>query len=107
MSHALVACVLLGIAGASAAADLPRCENLKVAEALSPPEYPPSGHTPEGKVLVEFTVDTQGRVSDPQIVESSNERLSAASLKEAVRWRFVPPKQPCRHRVPITYRIKD
>jgi hypothetical protein len=46
-------------------------------------------------------------VSDPQIVESSNERLSAASLKEAVRWRFVPPKQRCRHRVPITYRIKD
>lgn len=49
----------------------------------------------------------QGRVSDPQIMESPDKRLSAQSLSEVVRWRLVPPKQACRHRVPITYRIKD
>lgn len=106
MSRALIACGVLGIAGASAAADLPRCENVKVAH-IPDPEPPAAEHMPVGKVLVEFTIDAQGRVRDPQIMESPDKRLSVEVLREIVRWRFVPPQRPCRSQVPITFQIKD
>lgn len=102
----LIAAALLATESV-AAADLPRCDrSLKVAH-LPAPEYPPSGRTPEGLVLVEFTVDVRGNASDAKIMETSNERLSALVLRETVRWRFTPPKQPCRHQVPITFQVKD
>lgn len=102
----LLACATLAMSCVSAA-DLPRCDkNLKVAHLSTDPQYPP-GRLQEGTVLVEFTVDVQGHVSDPKIAQSSNEKLNNTALKEAVKLRFVPPQQACRHRVPITFRMSD
>jgi TonB family protein len=64
-------------------------------------------HMPEGRVLVEFTVDVLGYVSDPKVIESSDKRLNEPSMKAVLRWRFVPPPNACRHQAPITYRIED
>ena len=64
-------------------------------------------HMPEGRVLVEFTVDVLGYVSDPRIIESADKRLNELSLQSVLRWRFSPPPRTCRHRVSITHRIDD
>ena len=104
---ALVAGAFLVVSSVSAAADLPRCEKtLKLAH-IPDPEPPPTDHMSEGTVLVEFTVDVSGAASDARIVESSNTRLNGMALKEAVRFRFVPPNQPCRYQMPIKFQVKD
>lgn len=101
----LIASASLGMSGISAA-DLPRCDKSVRLTHWGDPMYPPT-HLPDGTVVVEFTVDVQGKVSGPKILESSNERLSAEALKEVVRWRFSPPKQACRQQVPIKWQLKD
>jgi len=101
----LVAGALPGMSCVSAAADLPRCDKSVKIESFPDPEYPGGEHPPEGTVVVEVTVDASGKVTDTKVVESTNKRLNDVSLNGAVRWRFTPPKQPCRHRVPITFRV--
>lgn len=93
MSRAVLLTSALLAMSCVAAADLPRCDkNLKVARLGTNPQYPP-GRLQGGTVLVEFTVDVRGHVSDAKIAESSNEKLNKTALEEAVQWRFAPPNQ--------------
>ena len=56
-----------------------------------------------GDVIIEFAVDASGRVSEPRILNSSNEQLDAYALKSAVLWRYAPPKSACRHRMQVLF----
>src|SRR5512145_1569172 len=64
----LIASASLGMSGISAA-DLPRCDKSVRLTHWGDPMYPPT-HLPDGTVVVEFTVDVQGKVSGPKILES-------------------------------------
>lgn len=70
-------------------------DNLPRARAQSPPVYPhearQSGLT--GEVLVEFTVDQDGRVMNPRIVRSSHASFEAATLAAVAKWRFEPGRK--------------
>ena len=103
----LIAC--LSTVGIAVAADedslLRPCEpNIK---ALRLEQAELSGHVPVGRVLVEYTIDRHGQVTDAEIIESSDKRLNGPTLKAVASWRFAPPARACRRRTPITYRIED
>ena len=101
------ALLLMVVASAVAADELPRCDQtLKFAQAEPPISSLTIEHMPEGTLVVEFTVDERGYASDPKVVESSNKRLDILALDSAVKWRFIPPRAKCRHRVPLTFRVK-
>jgi len=44
----------------------------------------------EGVVTVSFTVDTEGRVLDPEVVSSAARALNPYALKTVAGWRFTP-----------------
>ncbi len=58
------------------------------------PEYPPrlSLARYRGDVLVAFTVDTDGRVKNPQIVRSLNHEFDEAALTAIQQFRFEPAR---------------
>ena len=45
-----------------------------------------------GDLLVGFVISPEGRVTDPVILKSSDQRLNAAALKAMEEWRFKPAK---------------
>jgi len=58
-----------------------------------PPRYPSRAARRglEGWVKVEFTVDAQGRVQDPEVLDSEPSRVfDRAALRAIRRWRFKP-----------------
>jgi TonB family protein len=56
------------------------------------PVYPGGQHLRglEGEVVVEFSVDTEGRVINPYIVRSNNPGFDAAAIEAIVKWQFHP-----------------
>lgn len=46
-----------------------------------------------GLVLVRFTVQPDGRVADPEVVQTTNQRMSASALEAVLQWRFAPISQ--------------
>ena len=46
-----------------------------------------------GLVLVRFTVQPDGRVAAPEVVQTTNQRMSAAALEAVLQWRFAPISQ--------------
>jgi len=56
------------------------------------PEYPKDALAAgiEGVVVFDFTVKTNGRVSEIKIVQQSIESLNQASIKAIKKWRFKP-----------------
>ena len=61
--------------------------------------------SPAGDVIVEFTVDAAGEVSDPKILNASNPRLEDYALRSATLWRYVAPAMPCRHRMQVLFSL--
>lgn len=47
-----------------------------------------------GRVALAFEVDTDGRIRNAAIAESSDARLNDAALAAIGQWRFEPPAQP-------------
>lgn len=98
-------CLSVALPFASTAADLPVCEKeLKLVHAPLPEAI---HHMPEGTVLLEFTVDVQGQVSQPTVIESSNHRLNEWASVGVLRWQFSSPKQACRHRMHLSSKLKE
>ena len=65
----------------------------------------------EGRVIVRFVVDETGAVTDPEVVRSPGEALSAAALAAVRQVRFTPGQQrgrPVKVRVsvPVTFRLR-
>lgn len=47
----------------------------------------------EGKVLVEYKIDTQGRVSQVKVLKSSNHVFISPTVKALRNWRFSPAQK--------------
>ena len=82
---------------------------------LQPPPYFPVSMRREaqtGTVAVEFIVDTQGRVLEPIVIESTHSGFDEAALAGVSRWKFRPGykggrKVNTRMRVPIVFKLLD
>jgi TonB family protein len=59
-----------------------------------------------GDVIVEFTVDASGQVTDPKILNASDARLEDYALRSATLWRYVAPATPCRHRMQVLFSLE-
>ena len=74
--------------------------------------YPPDARAEgvEGQVVVQFLVQPGGTVSDPSILRSPDDRLSAAALDAVRQMAFTPGEQrgrpvTVRFAVPVTFRL--
>ena len=75
------------------------------------PDYPPALRRAEisGRVVVRFTVEKDGSVSDPSVQGSPPEELAALALSAIARWKFSPPTKngvPVRARVTQPFRFE-
>ncbi|MBI3885866.1 MAG: TonB family protein [Opitutae bacterium] len=66
----------------------------------------------DGDVLVEFVVDTQGRVREAKAVKSSHPAFAEPAVQAVQSWRFLPGRKggrmvDTRMRVPVYFRISD
>lgn len=66
----------------------------------------------EGRVRVEFVVDTEGRVHHPFVIESTHPGFEEAAMIGVARWKFRPGmkngrKVNTRMQVPIVFKILD
>jgi protein TonB len=66
----------------------------------------------EGRVRVEFVVDTEGKVHNPFVVESTHPGFEEAAMIGVSRWKFRPGmkngrKVNTRMQVPIVFKIVD
>lgn len=50
-------------------------------------------HIRSGSVLVRFTVQPDGSVASPEVVQTTNQRMSASALEAVLQWRFAPVSQ--------------
>lgn len=76
----------------------------------APPKYPPELLKARiaGRVIVHFTVDTQGRVQNPQVVKSSHPGFARPALAAVRGWLFSPALRagkpvPLSLEVPVTF----
>ncbi|MGH8017719.1 MAG: energy transducer TonB [Opitutaceae bacterium] len=79
-----------------------------------PPEYPfvLKQQGIEGRALVEFRVDREGRVSDVRVLEASHPEFGLSVSKAVARWRFVPgmvggDTVRFRMRLPVNFRLVE
>lgn len=56
------------------------------------PTYPSSAYNrkQEGVVMIEFIVDAEGKVVNPQVLESTSPSFTKAALKVISEWRYAP-----------------
>ncbi len=78
-----------------------------------PPVYPEEARRAklEGRVLVEFVVDVDGRVTGAAVKQTTDERLNEAALASVRQWLFAPAlddgkPEPCAMLVPVTFSLK-
>lgn len=89
-------------------------DNSPRATVQSSPAYPFTARREglSGEVVVEFLVDTAGRVSEPRVARTTNHVFDEPSLRAVVKWRFEPGKRdgrvvPFRMTVPVVFTIQD
>ena len=66
----------------------------------------------EGRVLVEFTVDTQGRVVSADVLTATNREFEEAAIRAVMKWRFETGRRngrvvPFRMEVPLEFRLSE
>lgn len=65
----------------------------------------------EGRVIVQFVVDEQGNVQDPQVTRGVHKLLNEAAVKAIEQMQFKPGKQrgeavPVQMSLPVTFRLQ-
>jgi periplasmic protein TonB len=75
--------------------DVSRLDRIPRAVVQTVPVYPDSLRRAgvEGAVTVAFIVDTDGRVSKAEVVQSSHREFEEAAVRAVLRWRFEPGTQ--------------
>lgn len=72
------------------------------------PDYPPDWYVPgiriDAEVIVTFTVEADGRVSNPIVAESAPPQLGAATLNAIMQWKFRPA---IKNGAPISARVQQ
>jgi len=89
--------------------DVPVIEKLSLSSRVDP-VYPASSQRAgqEGTVLLEITVDTNGRALSVQVARSSGfDALDAAAMQAVKQWRFNHPETIVKVHVPITFKLKQ
>lgn len=100
-------------AGRAAAAPAPtQAEELEVvlkAIAQPQPEFPRElrSSVSHGKVTLAFTVQTDGTVTSPSVVSSTNRRLSRPALDAIALWRFEPIRVAQSAQVEIEFNLQQ
>ena len=66
----------------------------------------------EGRVVVEFTVDTSGRVTSATVLSSTQREFEDETIRAVMKWRFEPGRRngravPFRMTVPLEFRLSD
>jgi protein TonB len=66
----------------------------------------------EGEVVIEFDVDTTGRVITARVAQGGLPEFEQAALRAVLRWRFEPGRRdgrivPFRMAVPIGFRVSE
>ena len=66
----------------------------------------------EGRVLVEFTVDTQGRVVSAEVLNATNREFEEAAIRAVMKWRFEAGRRngravPFRMAVPLEFHLDN
>ncbi len=66
----------------------------------------------EGRVVVEFTVDTQGRVTSATVLSSTQREFEDETIRAVMKWRFEPGRRngravPFRMTLPLEFRLND
>lgn len=84
------------------------------ARVQGPPTYPPEARREglRGEVVVEFTVDENGRVVDARAVRSTSSVFEAAAVSGVLRWRFEPGRRAgevvrFRMMVPVVFNLTE
>jgi TonB family protein len=60
----------------------------------------------QGDVVVEFTVEVTGTVTDPTIVSSTDSWFDRNVLDSAPQWRFTRPREACRLQMPVHFQLR-
>ena len=68
---------------------------------------PSTAMPPVGKVVLEFTVTTEGTVRDVSVVEPADSRLERWAIEKSKKLRFEPVRSACRTRFSLESRIAD
>lgn len=78
------------------------------------PQYPVAMRASgtEGRVVIEFTVDTAGNVVSATVHNATNREFEEAAVRAVMRWRFEPGRRngrevPFRMAVPLEFRLND
>jgi periplasmic protein TonB len=89
-------------------------DNSPRARFQSAPQYPFEAKrvSLEGDVTVEFTVDENGHVVSPRVVNSTDRVFEEATLRAVAKWRFEPGKRDgrvvrFRMAVPVVFRLNE
>jgi len=89
-------------------------DNPPRARLQSPPAYPLEAKRSllNGTVMVEFTVDENGAVLEPHVVNSSDRIFNDATLRAVAKWRFEPGRRAgrivrFRMAVPVVFNLND
>ena len=70
--------------------------------------FPPSTAMPPiGKVILEFTITTEGSIQDVLVVEPVDSRLERWAIEKSKRLRFEAVRNPCRTRFTLDSRVAD
>ncbi len=84
------------------------------AKVQSSPQYPVAMRASgtEGRVVIEFTVDTQGNVVSATVLSATNREFEEAAIRAVMRWRFEAGRRngravPFRIAVPLEFRLND
>jgi protein TonB len=96
-------------ASATATSDVPTVDKLSLSSRVDP-IYPASAQRAgyEGTVLLEITVDTNGRAMEVHVTRSSGyDVLDAAAIQAVKQWRFNHPATIVKVHVPITFKLKQ
>jgi len=73
----------------------------------APPKYPDEARKErvQGAVVLEATIETDGRVSETAVVEDPDARLTAAAREAVAKWRFEPARDAKGKPVAVRYRV--
>ena len=66
----------------------------------------------EGRVVIEFTVDTAGRVTSATVLSSTQREFEDETIRAVMKWRFEPGRRngravPFRMTLPLEFRLND
>ena len=83
-----------------------------------PPRLPPKLHNEfEGRAVIFFIVDREGRVQSPAVASSEwhplgRTRSSSVGYNDVIlsavqQWRYPPQVEPCRHQAPFEFKFNE